>query len=58
MTTTRDLLDAQAFERRRLAAVLVTGGTDGRLPNAGRLATLGSVLALLLLTVSAAAARL
>ena len=59
MTTTRDLVEAQQFARRRLVAAFVSGTPEGRdaLPaRRGRL-IVGSLLLALLLVAGAAAVR-
>lgn len=61
MTSRKDLLEAQAFARRRLLAVLVAGAPAGREPepaSAARPLAGGVVLAALVALVAAALALL
>jgi hypothetical protein len=61
MTSRKDLLEAQAFVRRRLLAVLVAGAPDGREAEptpTGRWLLGGAVVGVLVATVVAVAALL
>lgn len=53
MTSARDLLEAHAFERRRLVrAVFSSGGLEGGSPSPARALVAGAVLAALLVAAS------
>lgn len=61
MTSRRDLLEAQAFTRRRLLAVLVAGAPGGREPEhaeTGRALLGGAVVAVVVVLVVAVVALL
>jgi hypothetical protein len=61
MTSRKDLLEAQAFVRRRVLTVLVTGAPDGREPEptaTGRWLLGGAVVGVLVAAVVAVAGLL
>lgn len=55
MADNRDLVEAYAFNRRRLVTAFVTGSVDRELPRPWRALTIGLLLALLMVAGAAAA---